>query len=158
DLVKRLGRLRSPVVRLIFSDDGRRLLAAGENGTPRIWDVGSGRDVAILRAPLDLLHDAALSSDGTLVVTAGQGIARLWRVPSAGGPIASSELPGHRGFVESVAIAPQGKRLIATGDDGGTVRLWDPQTRLAQILGDLGGRIVRLAFARDGSRLVAASV
>lgn len=40
---------------MAFGSDGRRLATAGDNHTVRVWDVGSGRQLAILT------HDSALA-------------------------------------------------------------------------------------------------
>jgi WD40 repeat protein len=64
---------------------------------------------------------------------------------------------GHEGGVNSVAFAPDGRRL-ASGSDGETVRLWDTAT--GQELACLRGHVDRVwtvAFAADGRRLASGS-
>ncbi len=68
---------------------------------------------------------------------------------------AAMPLPAHPAAVTQLAFAPIGKRL-ASGDAGGTVRLWRSDGRLTGQL-RLPGAITRLAFAADGRRLAIAS-
>ena len=62
-----------------FSPDGRRAVTANQDGTARIWDVESGKEIGP-----PLTHDgpvqaATFSPDGTFVVTAGpDAVARVW--------------------------------------------------------------------------------
>jgi WD40 repeat protein/tRNA A-37 threonylcarbamoyl transferase component Bud32 len=75
----------------------------------------------------------------------------LWRVSHTK---AQQTLSGHTEFVTSVACSPDG-RLLASGADDRTVRLWDARTGQA-IHSDMRhqGRIYGLAFSPD-SRLLA---
>src|SRR5690606_38879807 len=60
--------------------------------------------------------------------------------------------------VQAVAYAPDG-RLLASGDDGGAVRLWDAETGqpAGGPLTGHGGPVRAVAFSQDGQRLASAS-
>ena len=68
-----------------------------------------------------------------------------------------SPLYGHERNVRAMALSPDG-RTLASGDEVGTVRLWDAQTGTP--LADLKGHdhaISRLAFSADGGLLATAA-
>ena len=64
-------------------------------------------------------------------------------------------LTGHGNEVKSVAYSPDG-RLLASGSDDGTVRIWDTRTGEEAMIPLRGndGMVLSVAFARDGKRIV----
>ena len=73
-----LGGHEESVNSASFSPDGSRIVTASSDWTARIWDVTSGKEIAILRGR-DNLASAAFSSDGTRVVTAASDrMAHIW--------------------------------------------------------------------------------
>jgi WD40 repeat protein/serine/threonine protein kinase len=67
-------------------------------------------------------------------------------------------LQGHSGFILCVRYSPDGK-VIATGEQDGTVRIWDATTgsEILSIKRTDGGAIGQIAFSPDGKRIAAAS-
>lgn len=67
------------------------------------------------------------------------------------------KLAGHKDWVTSVALSPDGKWLASGGQDQ-TLRLWETATG-KEVFRHEGrqGRILSLAFSRDGARLASAA-
>ncbi len=104
----------------VFSGDGRVLGVAGSSSCA-IWDVSTGKQVGTL--PTGYTQGIALSEDGR-VALAWSNIPTLWDT-TTGKPL--HQLRGHRHWVESVGLTPDGKRAVTASRDG-TTRLWDVTT------------------------------
>ncbi|WP_432084203.1 NB-ARC domain-containing protein [Streptomyces sp. WAC 04229] len=105
--------------------DGTWLATASEDGTARIWDPSTGREIACLTGHTDKAYRVAIAPDGTWLATAGRDrTVRIWD-RDTGREI--RRLTGDTGPVHDVAVAPDGTWLATAGDDG-TVRIWDPAT------------------------------
>jgi WD40 repeat protein len=144
-----------------FSPNGRLLASSGDDGTIRIWDVPSQRE---LGGPLtrysEAIYGDAFSPDGHQIASAAcDGNVRLWDVRThqqLGRPLLADD---DRACVTGVAFSPD-KRTFASAGADGYVRLWDVRShrRIADLPpgapGTAGG-FNDLAFSPDGRRLAA---
>jgi WD40 repeat protein/transcriptional regulator with XRE-family HTH domain len=125
------------------SPDRRLLVAAGADGSLRLWNVAApGRPVAVATLVAANgarpLYTAAFSPDGSVIAAAGEDRAvHLWRVAAgaadAGAPAPrvttprvtalGAALTGPGNTVYSVAFSPDGT-LLAAGSADGSVWLW----------------------------------
>jgi RNA polymerase sigma factor (sigma-70 family) len=171
---------------VVFTPDGKQLIGAVGGGwsvdTLTVWDVATGQDVRRFPVQDGRVTVVAVSPDGRTLAAAtsppglpGQkaaawGRVRLW---DARGGAELRTLEGHRGEIEQLAFAPDG-RLLASAARDRTVRLWDPATgrEVRRLEGklvlapdiELPGVPVRsqrgvvgMAFAPDGKTLAVAA-
>lgn len=148
-------KLPGAVVALAFRPDGRAFLAAGEDTTAHLWDPYVGRR---LGPPLPLESEITalgFSPDGQTIITAEGRSPRLRQVTKglATGQI-QQVLRGHQGFVDCLAFSHDG-RLVATGSEDGTARVWEVRTG-REVGPPLphGASVIAIAFAPDGTTLL----
>ncbi|HEX3313692.1 MAG TPA: WD40 repeat domain-containing protein [Gemmataceae bacterium] len=155
-----LAAHRTPIARLAFSADGKRLVSASEDGNPIegsklvkgnvcVWDVSDGK---LLRKVSPSGFGYAVSPNGQSI--AFQGDARagkkvtLWDV-DRDKKIAVLAVAG-----AVCRFSPDGKAL-ATGSETEMLRLWNAadgrEIRLFQ--GPVGNGVLPLAFSADGKLL-----
>jgi WD40 repeat protein len=137
-----------------FSPDGRRLLTAAGDGTARIFEVRSGRQLAAMAPHDDVVSRAVWSPDGREVVTASDDhTSRLWD-PGGGGQFQT--LRGQTAAVEAAQFSPDGDYVLTAGADG-LAEVFD--TRSAAPLTELRGHrngAVAAAFSPDGRAVLTA--
>jgi WD40 repeat protein len=140
---------------LAVSPDGRLLATAGDDDTTRLWDVttragiGGPIDTGVVVRPVSL----AFSRDGSMLAVSGDGGTALWDV----GRRLVGVLESASGAHAAAAFSPDGTR-VATGEvNGGTVTMWDVETRqqVGEALGGhLGtGPVSALAYDTSGTWL-----
>ncbi|HEX7896367.1 MAG TPA: serine/threonine-protein kinase [Planctomycetota bacterium] len=137
-----------------FMPDGARLLSGGRDRTVRMWDVATGASLRMFGPHGSKVEGLAVSPDGRLIAAVtepedGGGEVKLW--PSEGG--APRDLAGHDDGVNALAFSRDGA-LLATGDQGGTLKVWDVQSGRERASWKAHARAVRgAAFSPDGRHL-----
>jgi WD40 repeat protein len=99
------------------------------------------------------LGAAALSHDGRLLATAGNGDIVLWDTVTS---TALRPIPGPGFTVDSIAFSPDGARLAGSGAQSTLAHVWDLKT--GTILLTLSGSshgIACVAFSPGGARIAA---
>jgi WD40 repeat protein len=106
----------------VFSPDGRYLASGGTDGTVKISEVTTGKELRTLRRPGHSIRGVAYSPDGQRLATAGHDrIIVVWSTIT--GEVLQT-LEGHEGPVGHALFSPDGKRIASSSWDN-TVKLWD---------------------------------
>jgi WD40 repeat protein len=142
---------------LRFSLDGTRLFSSSKDKTIRGWNVADGAAAGKIDAPAEV-NGIALVNDGKEIVSAdGDNVLRVWPLQVEANPAEPvkpvKELKGHGGPVNTVdSQLPVGK-VIVSGSQDGSVRVWnyDNGQQVRQM--DHGGPVTAVAIRPDGKRL-----
>jgi WD40 repeat protein len=112
---------------LAFSPDGSRLASDPGTGDVDIWEVSTGKLLAVARAHAVAVIDAAWSPDGQSLVTCGDDrLVRVWSTPvgKAATPTLVRTFAGHGGRITICRFTPDGSAVYSAGLDG-ALYLWD---------------------------------
>lgn len=132
DYIRRFNGHTASVGIVQFSKDSTRLLSGSRDGSARLWDVETGKQLAIYTADNVTLISASFSPDEQCVVTADEaGIVRIWDTATQQLQReikVDSPTCNRNGLCEfEVAFAPDGNTLVTAGRDG-LITLWDVST------------------------------
>jgi WD40 repeat protein len=144
--VRRLDGHTNVVTRLLVTPDARWLLSASYDHTIRYWDVQgvtAGTDVVVLNARR---RQESSRRGGGKVPPPEE--AKVAIQPAA------RVLEGHKDWVLGLSLSADGK-LLASGDDGREVVLWDRISGKEVRRWKLDSWAYALALSPDGKRLLA---
>ena len=151
------------VTGVAFSPDGRLLATASSDRTARLWDVGTGVELKVLRGHWASVSDIAFSPDGRLLATTSyDGTTRIWDPISGRQRIILVEEWRPYALLQHVSFSPDGHSVVTFS--GLTATLWDVGTgrvlRKLDVLGEYGassfatspdGRMIATATGDDGT-------
>jgi WD40 repeat protein len=134
----------------MFSPDGKRLLAWSADGTVKMWDAETGQEKLTIKGHTGGFPGVAFSGNGRCIVLWGKDDTVKVLDMETG----QEKLTFARG--DTVVLSPDGKRIAASGQQPGEVKVWDADNvQGALSLKAQQGSLTSLAFSTDGKRLVA---
>ena len=119
--VARLTGHRGRITSVTFSPDGATVASGSVDGTVRLWDVATGREVSTLEHS-DEVTAVSFSPDGAILASGAGKTVRLRDYFSK----EERELftLGHPSRVAAVSFSPEAT-FLASGLGDGTIKLWD---------------------------------
>jgi WD40 repeat protein len=147
--------------RAVFSPDGRTLASAGaraaerwydqRRGEIKLWDVGTGRELAALQGHTHVVTSVVFSPDGQTVASASADrTIKLWDARTG------QERATLKG--DKPLFSPDGRTLAGAGEDY-AITLWDTATGQERaVLRGHAGFIYSMSFSPDGKTLASASL
>ena len=140
---------KDPIFCASWSPDGRRVITAGVDWTPRIWDAGNGATLLVLRYRPGIAS-ASFSPDGRRVITGSM-------ILDAESGQEIMVLNGHEGNVNCASYSPNGRQVV-TGSVDKTARIWDTETGSdVHVLRGHVFTVYSASFSRDGRQVLTVS-
>ena len=142
---------------IVFSIDGKEIIASSTRGFIHVWDVTTGETISQFEQPgregaLDYhtARDIALSPDGSrLAFGAPNGSVFLWDMTNN----SITKCQEHTRLARCVAFSPDGT-LLVSGSYDGYIRVWN-LTSKNELISPLStsGRVISVSFSPDGTIL-----
>jgi WD40 repeat protein len=109
-------------VAMAMSTDGKTLAAGADDGTIKLWDIVTGKEVTAISGQEGCLALAFTDGGQTLASASGvdNGIIKLWDV-ATGKERASFKL----GRVDYPLVFSPDNKTLASGSARGLIKLWD---------------------------------
>ncbi|TIA73404.1 hypothetical protein E3P84_02536 [Wallemia ichthyophaga] len=149
------GPIDSGVTSVAISPDNRMVAAGSLDTKVRVWDVKTGNQLERLTGHKDSVYSVAFSPDGKSLISGSlDRTLKIWDLSgttsaiNGGNPppvkneingektgyaVCINTLVGHKDYVLSVAVSPDGKYIVSGSKDRG-VQFWDPNTAQTQLM------------------------
>jgi len=108
---------------------------------------------------MQTVHKLAFSPIGNCVVVSDRVVTLLWNLDTSTPPKQLNQLNGPSDIINAIAFSPDG-RLVASGTDDTTARVWDVKTGKELPCSPLAGHsdsVITLAFSPDSKYIVTGS-
>jgi WD40 repeat protein len=138
-----------------WSPDGHKIVTGSRDKTLKIWDVETGKCLAILFGHTSTVRAVVWSPDGQRILSGSRDkTLKIWNA------ITYQEIrtiPASDEWIRAVAWSPDSTKVVSTGDDL-TIKVWDAETSLLILTCSAHEKAVRaVAWSPDGTRLLSAS-
>ncbi|ODO06679.1 hypothetical protein I350_04037 [Cryptococcus amylolentus CBS 6273] len=167
------GPIDAGITSVALSPDGNLVAAGSLDTMVRVWNVSTGQQVERLKGHKDSVYSVAFSPDGKCLVSGSlDRTLRVWDLSATKHEVETvpagkesqknlgtcqSTLNGHKDYVLSVAISPDGQWVVSGSKDR-TIQFWHISTGQAQLM--LQGHknsVISIDLARSGGYLASGS-
>ena len=122
-LIRLIGH-QNAVICLALHPDGNQVVSGGADGTVRVWDLSSRRELHRFTSKGGAIHAVAVSRDRRwLAAGDANGGLRLWDL----GTLQERDLVGHQSGIRSVAFSPDDRHMLSC-DAAGMIVEWNTAT------------------------------
>lgn len=139
-----------------FCNDLYKLYSVSDDKTVRLWDIATGKSLAIMESHEDYIRCAYTSpnSHDNIVTGSYDHTAKIWDIRN--NSVVCSVNHGHP--VESILVYPSATMMLTSGSD--KVKIWDilQGGKLVATLSNHHKTITSMAFNHDSSRLLTAGL
>lgn len=137
----------------VFRPDGERIATAGEDGTARIWNASTGREIVKLGPHGAGVNVVAFGSQDRLLVTGSKDHhARIWARTADDRYELVRELPDHGDEIVTTEFSADGEHIV-TGSSNGRVFVWSADGKKEAEL-QTGFKIRSAAFSADARHVL----
>ncbi|WP_414756626.1 WD40 repeat domain-containing protein, partial [Anabaena sp. CCY 9910] len=113
-----------------FSPDGQTLASASYDGTVKLWNVATGKNLKILEGHSDKVNSVIFSPDGKTIASASADkTIKIW---SQDGTL-KKVLQGYDAEVTNVSFCPDNQVIVSSNADN-TISLWNVNGSLVKTL------------------------
>lgn len=145
---------------VVIGPDGQRIITNPGDCTARVWDISTGRQLAVFDGEGRDMSKVAFSPDGRRIFTVSGDTAQVWdadtgwQIATMRGLLSDSGSTSVRGL--AIDFSPDGRLVVAAW--GNAARVWQVETgRLVSVLRGHAGGIHSVAFSPDGRWIATAS-
>lgn len=144
----------APITSVIFSPDGRFVLAENNENDFNLWEALTGKAVRRFKGSSDSECAADFSPDGRYLLLGSWEYRCLWET-ATGKELWSIEADSEE--VNSMAFSPDGRYVLSGGDD---IKIWESATGkiLKQFEVEYDNRINSVVFSPDGRYFISESL
>ncbi len=114
---------KNSVSALEYNKDGTWLVTGDSQGSIRIWDAKTYKEIETLPGHRARIYDLEFNPDNNLLASSSlDGTVKLWDCTNLNNqPI---ELKDHESWVLSIAFSPDGKNLVTTSNKKDRILIW----------------------------------
>ncbi|XP_022184719.2 U3 small nucleolar RNA-associated protein 15 homolog [Nilaparvata lugens] len=154
-VVKNLNKFKETAYGGSFRSDGLLLVAGGEEGVLRLFDVSSKALMRVFKGHTAPTHRAFFTSDKThLVSFSDDKTVSTWDIPCE---TRLNTFTGHTDYIRAGAVSSVSPSVILSGSYDGTVRMYDYRTKDDAIFtANHGAPVESLLFLPSGGIFLSA--
>ncbi|HEX4592356.1 MAG TPA: WD40 repeat domain-containing protein [Gemmataceae bacterium] len=155
-LIRQIVAHQGQATCVALSPDGRRVLSGGNDRMMKLWDLESGAEIRSFAGHGNVVLELAFSADGKTAVSAcSDGNGRHWDLAS--GKLLQLAETGADRIALTVALTPDGKKVVTGGQPWSHMWLWDLSTgKQGRHFEGHDQGVRRVAISPDGERLLSA--